>query len=238
MSIHIGAEPGQIAPRVLLPGDPLRAKRIAESFLEDVECYSTVRNMLGFTGTYEGERISVQGTGMGQPSLSIYVNELVRDYGAKQLVRVGSCGALSAALDVGDVMLAISASTDSSMNRIRFEGFEYAATADFDLLRAAYDAAGTRGQDVTVGQIFAADSFYSDRPELLMRMVEFGVIAVEMESNALYTLAAQHGCRALTVCTVSDHVVKGEGTSSEDREKTFGAMVEIALDAMLATPLP
>src|SRR6185503_10988599 len=153
MSIHIGAEPGQIAPRVLLPGDPLRAKRIAETFLEDVECYSTVRNMLGFTGTYEGERISVQGTGMGQPSLSIYVNELVRDYGAQQLVRVGSCGALSDALDVGDVVLAISASTDSSMNRIRFEGFEYAATADFDLLRAAYDAAGTRSQDVTVGQI-------------------------------------------------------------------------------------
>jgi purine-nucleoside phosphorylase len=237
MSIHIGAEPGQIAPRVLLPGDPLRAKRIAETFLDDVECYSTVRNMLGFTGTYAGERISVQGSGMGQPSLAIYVNELVREYGVQQLVRVGSCGALSDKLGVGDVMLAMSAATDSSMNRIRFEGYDYSPTADFELLRSAYDAAGRRGQDVTVGQIFAADSFYSDRPELLMRMVEYGVLAVEMETSALYTLAAKHGCRALTVCTVSDHVVTGEATSAEDRETTFAAMVEIALDSLLATPL-
>jgi purine-nucleoside phosphorylase len=237
MSTHIGAEPGQIAPLVLLPGDPLRARWIAETFLESAQCYSEVRGMLGYTGTYRGERVSVQGSGMGLPSLSIYVNELFTEYDVRSVVRVGSCGALSEDLRLRDLVIASGACTDSSMNRIRFEGLEYAATADFDLLRAAYDAAGTRGQDVTVGQIFAADSLYSDRPELLMRMVEYGVIAVEMESNALYTLGAKHGCRALTVCTVSDHVVKGESTSSEEREKTFGAMVEIALDAMLATPL-
>jgi purine-nucleoside phosphorylase len=238
MSIHIGAEPGQIAPRVLLPGDPLRAQWIAETFLGDATCYSTVRNMLGFTGTYAGERISVQGTGMGHPSLSIYVKELIRDYDVKQLVRVGSCGALTEALSLRDVVLAISAGTDSAMNRIRFEGLDFAAAADFHLLRAAYDAADRRGQPVAVGQIFSADSFYADRPELLQRMVGFGVIAVVMESNALYTLAAQHGCQALAINTVSDHVVTGVSTSAQEREQTFSVMVELALDAMLATPLP
>ncbi len=238
MSTHIGAEPGQIAPRILLPGDPLRAQWIAETVLEDAERYTTVRNMVGFTGRYAGEPVSVQGTGMGQPSLAIYVNELIRDSDVQQLVRVGSCGALSEKLAIRDVVLAISAATDSSMNKIRFEGLDYAATADFDLLRAAYASAIDHEQHVTVGQVFSSDSFYSDRPELLRRMVEYGVLAVEMECNALYTLAAKHDRKALTICTVSDHIVTGEETSAHEREQTFGDMVTLALDAMLTTPLP
>jgi purine-nucleoside phosphorylase len=193
--------------------------------------------MSGFTGTYRGEAISVQGTGMGMPSASIYVNELIRDYDVRQLVRVGSCGALSEDLAIRDVVLAISAATDSSMNRIRFEGLDYAATADFALLRAAFDAAEQAGLSATVTQIFSSDSFYSDRPELISRMVEYGVKAVEMEANALYTLAAKSGRQALAICTVSDHIVTGEETSASEREQTFADMVKIALDAMLATPL-
>ena len=237
MSTHIAAQAGQIAPRVLLPGDPLRARWIAETFLDDAECYSSVRNMLGYSGTYRGERVSVQGTGMGLPSLSIYVTELIRDYDARQLVRVGSCGAVDESLRLRDVVLAISASTDSSMNRIRFEGLDYAATADFELLRAAYDASRSSAATTRVGQLFSADSFYSDRPELLMRLAEYGVVAVELECHALYTLAAKYGRRALTICTVSDHVRTGEETSAHEREQTFADMVPIALDAMLATPL-
>ncbi len=237
MSTHIGAEPGQIAARVLLPGDPLRAKWIAETFLDDATCHSTVRNMFGFTGTYRGEPISVQGTGMGQPSASIYVSELIRDYDVQQLVRVGSCGAVSESLRVRDVVLAISAATDSSMNKVRFEGLDYAATADFELLRAADEAASALGLTPTVAQVFSADSFYSDRPELLTRMAEYGVVAVEMECNALYTLAAKHRRRALTVCTVSAHVLTGAETTADERERTFAEMVTIALEAMLATPL-
>ncbi len=238
MSVHIAAAPGQVARRVLLPGDPLRAQWIAESFLDDAECYSSVRNMLGFTGTFEGQPVSVQGTGIGLPSLSIYVTELIRDHGAEQLVRVGSCGAVAEELQLRDVVLAMSAATDSAMNRIRFEGLDYAATADFDLLRAAYDAAQELPVSVTVGQIFSGDSFYSDRPELLMRLAEYGVLAIEMEANALYTLAAKHGRRALAVSTVSDHVTRGESTTAHEREQTFGDMVTIALRAMLATPTP
>jgi purine-nucleoside phosphorylase len=238
MSTHIGADAGQIAPRVLLPGDPLRARWIAETFLDDAVCYSTVRSMFGFTGTYRGERMSVQSTGMGLPSLAIYVSELIDDYDAQQLVRVGTCGALTSSLALRDVVLAISASTDSSMNKIRFEGLDYAATATFELLSAAYEVARQHGQAVTVGQVFSADSFYSDRPELLTRLVEYGVVAVEMECNALYTIAAKHGRHAMGICTVSDHVVTGEKASAVERERTFGDMVTLALDAMLATPLP
>lgn len=238
MSTHIGARDGEIAPRVLLPGDPLRAKWIAETFLDDATCYSTVRGMLGFTGTHQGEPVSVQGTGMGLPSLSIYVNELIRDFGVQQLVRVGSCGAVSDKLTLRDVVLASSASTDSSMNKIRFEGLDYAATADFHLLRAAYESAQSAGIEVTVGRIFSTDSFYSDRPELLQRMVEYGVVAVEMEANALYTLAAKHDRQALCICTVSDHIVSGAESTAQEREQTFGDMVKVALDALFATPLP
>jgi purine-nucleoside phosphorylase len=238
MSTHIAAEPGQIAPRVLLPGDPLRARWIAETFLEDAVCYSTVRNMLGYTGTFRGERVSVQGTGMGQPSLAIYVTELIREYDVQQLVRVGSCGSLVDELALRDVVLAISASSNSSMNTLRFSGLHYSPTADYALLRAADDAATSSGGTVTVGQVFSTDSFYSDRPELLDALVGYGVVAVEMECHALYTLAAKYGRRALAVCTVSDHIPTGAQTTALERQQTFGAMVEIALDAMLAVPLP
>jgi purine-nucleoside phosphorylase len=237
MSIHIGAEPGQIAPRVLLPGDPLRATWIAETFLDDARRFTNVRGMVGYTGRCRDVEVSVQGTGMGMPSLSIYATELIRDYQVRQLVRVGSCGALTESLALRDVVLAMSASTDSSMNRLRFEGLDYAATADFGLLRAAADAAAAHHLPVTVGGIFSADSFYSDRPELVTRIAGYGVVAVEMEANALYTLAAGHGRQALAICTVSDHIITGEASTSAEREQTFESMVTIALEAMLATPL-
>jgi purine-nucleoside phosphorylase len=239
MSTHIGAEAGQVAPRVLLPGDPLRAKWIAETFLEDTDCYSEVRGMLGFTGTYRGERISVQGSGMGLPSLSIYVNELFREYDVRTVVRVGSCGALTEDLALRDLVIASGACTDSSMNRIRFEGLDYAPVADYALLRAAHDAFTSRDLDVKaeVGLIFSGDSFYSPRPELMQRMVGYGVLAVEMEASALYTLAAEHRRRALAICTVSDHVVTGQHTTASERQETFGDMVGIALDAMLEVPV-
>jgi len=236
MSTHIAARPGQVAERILLPGDPLRARWIAETFLEDAECYSEVRGMLGFTGTFRGERVSVQGSGMGLPSFSIYANELFREYGVRTAVRVGSCGALTEDLALRDLVIASGACTDSSMNKIRFEGLDYAPVADFGLLRAAHDAWAARDLDVDakVGLIFSSDSFYHPRPELTARMVDYGVLAVEMEASALYTLAAQHNVRALAVCTVSDHVVTGEQTTAEERQQTFGDMVEIALEAMLS----
>src|SRR3954471_18382226 len=177
MSTHIGAEPGQIAPTILLPGDPLRAKWIAETFLDDARCYSEVRGMYGFTGTWRGQRVSVQGSGMGQPSLAIYVNELFREYDGQSVIRVGSCGAMTERLAVRDLVIASGACTDSSMNRIAFEGLDYAPVADFGLLRAAADAADARvsgGSAVGrthVGLIFSSDSFYAARPELVSRMV-------------------------------------------------------------------
>ena len=233
MSTHIGAQPGEIAPLVLMPGDPLRATWIAETFLEDARCYTEVRGMLGFTGTWNGHRVSVQGSGMGQPSLAIYVNELFTEYDVQSVIRVGSAGGLSDRVGIRDVIIASGACTDSSMNRIRFEGLDYAPVADFGLLRAAVDAAEARELDVDVhvGLIFSGDSFYSPRPELLGRMVEHGALAIEMEASALYTLAAGHGRRALAICTISDHIVTGEETSSQEREQTFGDMVEIALAA-------
>ncbi len=237
MSTHIGAQPGDIAPLVLLPGDPLRAKWIAETFLDDARCYSEVRGMYGFTGSYRGQRVSVQGSGMGQPSAAIYLNELFSEYDVQTVIRVGSCGALTEKLAVRDLVIASGACTDSSMNQLRFEGLDYAPVADFGLMRAAYDAAQARddANGVHVGLILSSDSFYSPRPELTARMVEYGVLAVEMEASALYTLAAKFGGRALAICTVSDHIVTAEETSSQEREQTFGAMVEIALEAGLGT---
>jgi purine-nucleoside phosphorylase len=234
VSTHIAAEPGQIAPTVLLPGDPLRARWIAETFLEDPVLYTEVRGMLGFTGTGQGHPISVQGSGMGQPSLSIYANELFSEYDVQTVIRVGSCGAMAPHVGIRDIVLASGACTDSSMNRIRFHGLDYAPVADFGLLRAAHEAASAR-TDVTahVGLIFSGDSFYSPRPELTEPLVKHGVLAVEMEASALYTLAASYGRRALAVCTVSDHLVTGEELSARDRERSFGQMVEIALAASL-----
>ncbi|MGH3360360.1 MAG: purine-nucleoside phosphorylase [Nocardioidaceae bacterium] len=236
MSTHIGAAPDRVAPRVLLPGDPLRAQWIAETFLDDVSAYNHVRNMLGYTGTYRGTPVSVQGSGMGQPSLAIYANELFREYDVRQIVRVGSCGALSPDLGLRDIVLGITASTDSSMNRLRFHGLDYAPAADFGLLEAASRAAGSRDVRTVVGPLFSTDSFYPPRPELSTLLAEHGVLAVEMEASALYTLAAQHGRRALAICTVSDHIVTGAETSADDRERTFADMVEIALESMLDVP--
>jgi purine-nucleoside phosphorylase len=234
VSTHIGARPGEIAPVVLLPGDPKRARWIAETFLEEATCYSDVRGMLGFTGTWRGQRVSVQGSGMGQPSMAIYVNELFDHYDVQSIVRVGSCGGLSEKVAVRDVIIASGACTDSAMNKITFEGFDYAPVADFGLLRAAVDAVEAQPRDAAthVGLIFSADSsFYASRPELMLRMVAYGVLGVEMEASALYTIAARWGRRALAVCTVSDHVVTGEETPADEREQTFVDMVEIALTA-------
>jgi purine-nucleoside phosphorylase len=235
MSTHIGARPGEIAPTVLLPGDPLRAKWIAETFLDDATCYTEVRGMYGFTGTWNGQRVSVQGSGMGQPSMAIYVNELFTEYDVQQVIRVGSCGALTERVAIRDVVLASGACTDSAMNRHRFLGIDYAPVADFGLLSRA-DAAAEARDDVThhVGLIYSSDSFYNPRAaELGKPLVDHGVLAIEMEASALYTLAASYGRKALTICTVSDHIVTGEETTSAERERTFGPMVEIALAAAL-----
>jgi len=234
MSIHISAAPGAIADAILLPGDPLRARYIAETFLENPVCFNEVRNMLGYTGTWKGRRVSVMGTGMGMPSLSIYVNELIRDYGVKKLVRVGTCGGLHESVKVRDVILGLSASTDSAVNKVRFRGMDYAPAPSFRLLNAAYQAAQARSLPVHVGKIVSSDSFYTLDPNQWKLWAQFGVVAVEMEAAELYTLAAQHGVEALAVLTVSDHLVTGGDTTSEEREKTFGSMVEVGLEAALS----
>ncbi|MEV0327475.1 purine-nucleoside phosphorylase [Micromonospora echinospora] len=235
MSVHIGAKPGEIAERVLMPGDPLRAKWIAETYLEDATCYSTVRGMLGFTGRWNGVEVSVQGSGMGMPSASIYAHELINEYGVRSLIRVGSCGALAEDLKLRDVIAANGSATDSNMNRVRFDGLiDYAPVADFGLLRTSVEIAERRGVPMRVGPVLAADAFYTDRPDLYDRLADYGVLAVEMESAALYTIAARFRARALTVLTVSDHIKTGEKTTSADREQTFSQMVEIALDTIVA----
>jgi len=230
MSIHIGAEQGQIAPTILLPGDPMRAKFIAETMLEDVFCYNQVRGMLGYTGCYEDKRVSAQGTGMGMPTLSIYVHELVTEYQVKTLIRVGTCGALQPYLNVGDIVLPMAASTNSHINRLRFQGMDLAPTADFALLVKAYESARKRDARVYVGSILSSDTFYQDDPDWWRQWAEYGTLACEMESSALYTLAAKFGVRALSVLTVSDSLVTGETATSEQREKGFPLMAEIALE--------
>ena len=235
MSTHIGAKPGEIAERVLMPGDPLRAKWIAETFLEGATCYSEVRGMYGFTGKWKGVDVSVQGSGMGMPSASIYTHELITEYGVKSIIRVGTCGALSEDLKLRDVIAASGSSTDSAMNRMRFDGLiDYAPVADFSLLRTAVDAAAEHGIQMRVGPVFAADAFYTDRPDLSDLLADYGVLAVEMESAALYTIAARYKARALTVLTVSDHIKTGEKTSAQERQETFSEMIKVALDTIIA----
>lgn len=233
MSIHIAAKPGQIADRILLPGDPLRAKFIAENFLEGAERFNEVRNMFGFTGTFQGVRVSVMGTGMGMPSLSIYVNELIRDYGVKKLIRVGTCGAMRKDVKIRDTILAMSASTDSAVNKIRFSGMDYAPTASFPLLMNAYEAARESGYSPFVGSVLSSDSFYAENPEQWKLWAKFGVVGVEMETAELYTLAAKYDVQALAILTVSDHLLTGEVTSSEERQTSFSAMVETALKGII-----
>ena len=224
MSLHLEANPGDIAPIVLLPGDPNRAEWIANTFFDSPVCYNRRRGALGFTGTYDGHRVSVQSTGMGIPSASIYIHELITEYDVKTLVRVGTCGSLQPELGVGDVILAMSASTDSAINRNRFGGKDFAATADFSLLQAT----AAHAPNAHVGNILTCDLFY-DREGVYEPWIEHGVLAAEMEAAGLYTLAARHRARALTVLTVSDIIATGEHLAPADRENTLKEMVTIAL---------
>lgn len=229
---HIAAEKGDFAEAILLPGDPLRAKYIAETFLTDARQVTAVRNMLGFTGTYVGMPVSVMGTGMGIPSASIYVTELIEEYDVKRLVRVGSCGGVSRGVAVRDVIVGIGASTDSGVNRARYAGWDYSATADFELARTAVLAAQEAGVPVRVGNIHSADLFYNPVADAFDVMERMGVLAVEMEAAGIYGAAAEKGARALTILTVSDHVRTGDSTTSEERERSFDDMVKIALDGL------
>lgn len=231
MSIHIGAKQGEIAETILLPGDPLRAKFIAENYFEDVSEYNRVRGMYGYTGTYKGKRISVQGTGMGVPSISIYINELMNEYNVQNLIRVGTCGGIVEDVDIRDIVIAQGATTDSQVNRMTFGGIDYAPIASYDLLQRATAIAETYDVKRHVGNVFTSDTFYRDdggkTNELL---AQYNVYAVEMETSALYTLAAKYKRNALSILTVSDHVMTGEQTSSEERETSFKTMMEIALE--------
>ena len=229
MSIHIDAKAGQIAEVVLLPGDPLRAQFVAETYLDSPECYSRIRGMLGFTGSYKGKRVSVQGTGMGVPSISIYAHELISEYGAKRLIRIGTCGALQKTMKLGEVVLAQAACTDSGVNRIRFQGCDFAPTADFQLLLEAHRAAEKRGGSVRVGTVLTSDTFYADEPDSWKIWARYGVLAAEMETAALYTLAAGRDVQALSILTVSDSLITMETASSEQRQHGYTDMMEIAL---------
>ena len=228
--LHIMAEEGAIAETVLLPGDPLRAKFIAENYLENAKCYNEVRGMYGYTGTYKGKRISVQGTGMGLPSHSIYVNELIQFYGAKRLIRIGSAGSMNEDVNVRDIVLAQSASTNSAINKRRFQGMDYAPTANFDLLLEAYNKGKEKGLNIKVGNVLSSDLFYDDTNVGIKLWADYGCLAVEMESAELYTLAAKFGVEALSILTISDHIFKGIETSPEERQKSFTDMMEIALE--------
>jgi len=234
MTIHIGAKPGDIAETVLLPGDPYRAKWAAETFLENATCINEVRGMLGFTGTWRGHRVTIQGSGMGMPSLSIYVNELIRDFGAKTLIRIGSAGGMAPQVGIRDVVLAMTASTLGSPSRALLREINLAPCADWSLLQAAAQAAARKKVTTHMGGIYSSDTFYDERPDLTEQMTRHGILAVEMEAAELYMLAARHQCRALAVLTISDHLQTGEALPPEERERSFGDMVEIALEAAFA----
>ncbi|KIT17645.1 purine-nucleoside phosphorylase [Jannaschia aquimarina] len=234
MTPHIRAAKGEIAETVLMPGDPLRAKWAAETFLESPRLVNDVRGMLGFTGMWNGNEVTIHGSGMGMPSLSIYANELISQYGAKTLIRIGSCGAMQKDVAIRDVILAMTASTISTPSRGILRELNYAPCADWTLLKAAEAAALAKASNVHVGGIYSSDVFYDERPDLTEQMTRHGVLAVEMEAAELYTLAARHDCRALAVLTVSDHLLTHEALPSEDRQSSFGDMVEIALEAAFA----
>lgn len=234
MTIHIGAETGDIAQTVLMPGDPYRAKWAAETYLQDVKQVNNVRGMLGFTGTWQGNRVTIQGSGMGMPSLSIYANELIRNYDVQTLIRIGSCGGMQEKVKIRDVIIAMTASSVSTPSRGIFKELNYAPCADYDLLAASRRAAVAKGIIPHVGGIYSSDVFYDERPDLNEQMVRHGILGVEMEAAELYTVAARHGRRALAVLTVSDHLLTGEALPSIDRERSFGDMVEIALTAAFA----
>ncbi|MBS3768309.1 MAG: purine-nucleoside phosphorylase [Candidatus Cloacimonetes bacterium] len=229
MSIHIEAKKGEIAQTILLPGDPLRAKFVAENFLNGVNCYNKVRGMLGYTGFYHDKKISVQGTGMGIPSMAIYATELIREYNVKNLIRIGSCGSIQKDINLRDIVLAMSSSTDSSFNKIRFPEIEYAPTTNFDLLKKAYDLAKEMNIDLHVGSIVSSDLFYPDNSDNWKNWAKYGILALEMETTALYTLAAKYGVKALSILTVSNMIDSGEETTAEEREKTFTDMIKLAI---------
>ncbi|MEM1386314.1 MAG: purine-nucleoside phosphorylase [Pseudomonadota bacterium] len=231
MTIHISAAPGEIAETVLLPGDPKRAEWAAKTFLEDPKCINETRGMLGYTGTWQGHRVTIHGSGMGMPSLSIYVNELIRDYGAKTLIRIGSTGAMQEHVKIRDLVIAMTASSLSTPSRGMFKELNFAPSADFSLLRSAVAAAESAGHPTHVGGIYSSDVFYDERPDLNEQMTRHGILAVEMETAELYTLAARYGCRALAILTVSDHLITGEDVPSSERERSFSDMVDVALHA-------
>ncbi|GAB4389581.1 purine-nucleoside phosphorylase [Albidovulum sp.] len=231
MTPHIGARPGEIAETVLMPGDPRRARWAAETFLTDAVCVNEVRGMLGFTGRWKGHRVTIHGSGMGMPSLSIYANELIRDYGAKTLIRIGSAGAMQARVKIRDVVIALTASTLSTPSRAFFREMNFAPCADHGLLERAVAAARARGTPFHVGGIYSSDVFYDERTDLTEALTRHGVLCVEMETAELYTVAARLGARALAVLTISDHLISHEALPAADRERSFADMVEIALAA-------
>ena len=234
MTVHIGAKLGDIAETVLMPGDPYRAKWAAETFLDDAKLVNEVRGMLGFTGTWNGHPVTIQGSGMGMPSLSIYVNELIRDYDAKTLIRIGSCGAMQEKVKLRDIIIAMTATTINSPSSGIFREVNFAPSADWPLLRNAVAAAEAKGAPTHVGGIYSSDVFYDERPDLNELMTRHGILGVEMEAAELYAVAARYNRRALAVLTVSDHLQTGEALPSEDRERSFGDMVDIALKAAFA----
>jgi len=234
MSIHIAAKNGEIAEVVLLPGDPLRAKFVAENYLENPVLYSSVRNILGYTGTYKGKRVSVQGTGMGIPSISIYVNELFKEYGVKRAIRIGTAGSINKDVKIRDLVLAMSACTDSGANNLRFSGKNYAPTAAFSLLKTAWDISISKGWQPKAGPVVSSDMFYTEDPDEWKLWAKFGCLALEMECAELYTLAAKFNCEALGIITISDSLITGEVTSAEERQTTFTRMMEVALETAIS----
>ncbi|MBK5214332.1 MAG: purine-nucleoside phosphorylase [Flavobacteriaceae bacterium] len=233
MSIHIEAKPGEIAESVLLPGDPMRAKWIAESFLENAKCYNDVRGMLGYTGTFQGKPISVQGTGMGIPSTLIYCHELINDYGVKNLIRVGSAGSYQKDINLRDIVIAMAASSTSGINNTRFVNCDYSPTADFDLFMKAALYAKEKNIPIKAGNVLSGDQFYEDDFNYYKKWADFGVLCVEMEAAGLYTIAAKFNVKALAILTISDSLVTGETTTSDEREGSFSKMIEIALHTLL-----
>jgi purine-nucleoside phosphorylase len=233
MSTHIEAKPGEIAESVLLPGDPMRAKWIAETFLENAKCYNDVRGMLGYTGTFQGKRISVQGTGMGIPSALIYCHELINDYGVKNLIRVGSAGSYQKDINLRDIVIAMAASSTSGINNTRFVNCDYSPTADFDLFMKAALYAKKKNIPIKAGNVLSSDQFYEDDFNNYKKWADFGVLCVEMEAAGLYTIAAKFNVKALAILTISDSLVTGESTTADEREGSFSKMIEIALNTLL-----
>ncbi len=230
---HISAELGDFAKTVLMPGDPLRAKFIADNFLENAKCITSVRNMYGFTGSYKGKKVSIMGSGMGVPSISIYATELYKDFGVEEIIRIGSCGAVRDDIKIRDIIIGMAASTDSNVNRQRLANCDFAACADFGLLQKVVNTAANKNIKLHVGNIFTADLFYTPNFEMFAQMEKYGILAVEMEAAGLYGVAAEYGKKALTVLTVSDHIKTGEQTTAQERENTFKEMMELTLDSVL-----